>query len=101
MIDPTHFNSSYRPAVIHLVDGSERYVCHQRVTEQGWLWCIDWQDVRRKVPPQRIAHVERVETQGMKDNNGRQWKKVVDDDVIQVVTSDLKQPVAVNGGERA
>ena len=101
MKDPTDLPPSHRPAVIQLVDGRERYVAHQRVTEQGWLWCVDWDGTCRKVPPQRIAHVETVETQMKGDIGGREWKEIVEDDVLRVVSEGLRKRAMVNGGERA
>lgn len=79
-IDPERFNPSYNPAVVHLLNGDDLFVAHQRTTTQGWLWCVLWDGTRRKIPPQRIEHVDTAETTKMK-TEGRSWQQIDDDEL--------------------
>lgn len=83
VIDPTAFSTSYSPAIVALVDGTEMFAAHQRVTEAGWLWTLDWDRTSRKIPPQRVASVELVETDVVErdDYDAPAQRRVVDPDL--------------------
>ena len=82
MPNPEQLQLDHTPAIIKFIDGEEHLVPHQFLNDQGWLFVIGWAGTRRRYPPQRIAHVEIVETERRKDDDGRAWKVLDDDELM-------------------
>lgn len=86
--DPARLPTSYSPAIIEFLDETgDLFVAHQRTLDSGWVWVVGWAGSRRKLPPQRIAHVELVETtvEHTGDGANRQsWKQIDDEELREM-----------------
>jgi len=81
--DPERLPRDYRPAIVQLLDGTELFVAHQRLQDCGWLWLLGWQGTRRRIPPQRIKHVESVQTDRQETDDQRALKTITDPDLVE------------------